>query len=244
MSHLQEIYRAELKAAGGDCRPIGPMDVYRFGSGEQLVLFFCDAGGVRPSMFAMAARLAASGREVWIPDVYHRAGDYPPFDPATVFSDSAEMARLQSIAGRLSKAQAIEDTAACLAASPARAVACVGYCMGGGLALSAAGSHRRITATAAFHAAHLATDAPDSPHLLATQLQGRVYLGVAGIDPYFSEAELRRLEQALASAPAQVEIDIYTGAHHGFAVPDNPTFDPEASERHWRALLALLDARA
>jgi carboxymethylenebutenolidase len=24
-------------------------------------------------------------------------------------------------------------------------------------------------------------------------------------------------------------------AHHGFAVPDNPTYDPAAAERHWKA---------
>lgn len=31
-------------------------------------------------------------------------------------------------------------------------------------------------------------------------------------------------------------------ALHGFAVPDNPTYDPEAADRHWHALEALYAA--
>ncbi len=31
-------------------------------------------------------------------------------------------------------------------------------------------------------------------------------------------------------------------AHHGFAVPDNPTYDREADTRHWEALHELYQA--
>jgi carboxymethylenebutenolidase len=36
-------------------------------------------------------------------------------------------------------------------------------------------------------------------------------------------------------------VEIYAGARHGYAPPDMPVYDEAASERHWRALLALLD---
>ena len=35
------------------------------------------------------------------------------------------------------------------------------------------------------------------------------------------------------------EVTIYRGAKHGYAPPDMPVYDEEASERHWRELLAL-----
>ena len=47
-------------------------------------------------------------------------------------------------------------------------VGTTGYCMGGSAALSAAVRFPdRVAAAASFHAGHIATTAPDSPHLLA-----------------------------------------------------------------------------
>ena len=47
-------------------------------------------------------------------------------------------------------------------------VGTLGYCMGGGYALLAAGTFPdRVAAAASFHGGSLATDRPDSPHLLA-----------------------------------------------------------------------------
>ena len=49
-----------------------------------------------------------------------------------------------------------------------------GYCMGGALALRTAAEHPGdVGAAAAFHPGRLATDAPDSPHLLADRHGGR-----------------------------------------------------------------------
>ena len=38
-----------------------------------------------------------------------------------------------------------------------------------------------------------------------------------------------------ASAGVEHTVEFYA-AHHGFAVPDNPTYDAEAAARHWEAL--------
>src|SRR5438128_12220803 len=78
---------------------------------------------------------------------------------------------------------------------PGSKAGCVGYCMGGSFAITAAGTFPdRVAAAAAFHAGRLATDRPDSPHLLASKIRAQVYIGVAGIDPHFSEEEKERLE--------------------------------------------------
>jgi len=37
-------------------------------------------------------------------------------------------------------------------------------------------------------------------------------------------------------------VEIYP-ARHGFAVPDNPTYDADAEARHWAALRELCQAR-
>ena len=47
-------------------------------------------------------------------------------------------------------------------------VGTMGYCLGGGLALNAAGRFPdRVGAAASFHGGRIVTTAPDSPHLLA-----------------------------------------------------------------------------
>ena len=50
--------------------------------------------------------------------------------------------------------------------------------------------------------------------------------------------QLARLEKALAKAGVRHTVETYPAAH-GFAVPDNPTYDPAADDRHWGALEGL-----
>jgi carboxymethylenebutenolidase len=117
---------------------------------------------------------------------------------------------------------------------------CVGYCMGGPFALSAAGTFPgRVAAAASLHGARLATDQPDSPHLLAPKMRGRIYVGIAGIDPHFTPEEKQRLESALQSAGVKHTVETYPEVKHGFAVNDTPAYDRAASERHWQQILTL-----
>ncbi len=56
-----------------------------------------------------------------------------------------------------------------------------GYCMGGAISLTAAGTYPdRVAAAASFHGGNLATDSELSPHRLAPRIAARVY--VAGAD--------------------------------------------------------------
>ena len=50
---------------------------------------------------------------------------------------------------------------------------------------------------------------------------------------------LRRRSWPLRALPQ--EVTIYRGALHGYAPADVPVHNPEAAERHWRELVALLD---
>ena len=52
-----------------------------------------------------------------------------------------------------------------------------GYCMGGTLAIRAAATFPdRIAAAAAFHAGHVVTEGPDSPHLQVKNITNRKYV--------------------------------------------------------------------
>jgi carboxymethylenebutenolidase len=209
------------------------------------VIMFPDAGGRRPTFHDMAQRLADLGYAVLLPDVFYRHGDWKPFDMTTALSDEAERNRLLSMVGSVTKELAARDTEAFLdwlATQPevaAGKVGTTGYCMGGGLALNAAGRFPdRVGAAASFHGGRIATTDPDSPHLLAAEMQAKVYVAGAENDASFDEEQFQRLSVALADAGLDHTLVTYPAAH-GFAVPDNPAYDEAAAERHWKALERL-----
>jgi carboxymethylenebutenolidase len=117
-----------------------------------------------------------------------------------------------------------------------------GYCLGGFLSLSAAGTYpNRIVAAASYHGVRLATDAPESPHLLAPKMKARVYVAGAIEDASFTDEMKARLEDALAKAGVDHKVETYQ-AKHCWVFRDTPVYDAAAAERHWRTLIALFDA--
>jgi carboxymethylenebutenolidase len=210
------------------------------------VIFFPDAGGVRAVMQEMAARLASAGYLVALPNLYYRAGAYEPFDVATLFSVPAERERMGHIVGLAGQDGLARDTAAlldALAGHPGRRgerAGCVGYCLGGNWAFRTAGAHPdRIAAAASFHGGNLATDDPASPHRQADRVRARLYFGVADADPSCSPESQAQLVTALGHAAVGYQLELYPGAGHGFAVPDNPSYNAAAAERHWTRVTSL-----
>ena len=168
------------------------------------VIMFPDAGGVRPTFHAMAQQLADLGYAVLLPNVFYRLGEFEPFDMPNVFNDPDERTRLMSMVSSVTKDAATRDTEALLgflAAQPEVAdtkIGTTGYCMGGGLALNAAGRFPdRVGAAASFHGGHIASTAPDSPHLLAGSMQATVYVAGAENDASFDAEQFARLSSAL-----------------------------------------------
>ncbi len=96
-----------------------------------------------------------------------------------------------------------------------------------------------VAAAASFHGGYLAAEEnPDSPHQLASVMGAEIYVAVAANGPTFPAEQEQRLESVLTEAVRHT-IETYP-AGHGFAVPDNPTYDPNAEQRHWEALSDLL----
>ena len=209
------------------------------------IIMFTDAGGVRPTFWGMADRLAALGYAVLLPNLYYRAGPFEPFDMSAAFSDADERARMMTLVATVTTEGVTGDIGAMLdflAVQPdveGTAVGATGYCMGGGLSLRAAGRFpERVVAAASFHGGGLVSADEDSPHLLIGRMKARVYVAAAANDPWFDDEQLERLSQALAQAELEYTLVTYP-ARHGFAVPDTPAYDEAAAERHWRAMEEL-----
>jgi carboxymethylenebutenolidase len=212
------------------------------------IVMIPDAGGTRQTFFDMAARLAGLGYAVLLPDVYYRQGDWAPFDMTTAFSDDSERKRLMSFVGSISPDDWASDANAYfdyLAARPevsGSTFGITGYCMGGRASLIVAGRvPERVAAATTIHGGGLVTDGSDSPHLKADQIQAELYVGGAENDGSFTDDHAEQLEKALTAAGVRHTIETYPAAH-GYAVPDNRSYDADAAERHWTAMRDVFGA--
>ena len=210
------------------------------------VIFYMDAGGIRPAVLDMAQRLAGAGYIVLVPDLFYRFGADGPFVPKEVFAGDFRVI-LSPLMATTGNHKAADDTEALLAYLDTRndvagrTVGGVGFCMGGGMALSAAGTYPdRFAAVASFHGGSLATDAPTSPHLLAPKLQAGIYVAAAENDRSYPPEMAERLEQTLVQAGVRYSTDTYPAAH-GWMMPDFPVYDHAEAERGWVEMLALFE---
>lgn len=214
------------------------------------VLVFPDAGGARETFRQMGDRLAGMGYVALIPDIYYRAGRWEPFDVATLFTDEQERARMSGLARVLTNDRIITDSGAYadfLLARPevtGSAIGTTGYCLGGRMSLVAStGLGGKIAAAASFHGGRLAVAGDrSSPHLTADRITATVYVAGAQDDGSFTAEQAALLDGALTGARVDHTVEFYP-ARHGFAVPDNPTYDEQASDRHWAVLRELYRAR-
>jgi carboxymethylenebutenolidase len=207
------------------------------------VILFTDAGGIRDTIRQMGERLAGLGYVVLVPDFYYRNGPYEAVDMRTAFQnkDTAEriMGMMQGYTADLAvrDAKTYLDYLDTIPEKKPGGIGTTGYCMGGRLSLIAAGSlGGGIAASASFHGGNIAkADDPDSPHHKAADIKATVYVAGAIEDQSFPEEQKDLLEKSLTEAGVAHTIETYP-AHHGFAVPDNPSYDEAAAERHWQAL--------
>ena len=214
------------------------------------VLIWTDAFGLRPSMRTIGKRIAAEGYSVLVPNPFYRVSKSPQFQDASAFNFQAEGAKLQPLMGSVNAAGAAEKDAAAYIAfldaqsqvNKSKKIGTQGYCMGGALVVrTAAAVPSRIGAGASFHGGGLVTDKPDSPHLLAPRIKGRMYFGIAANDDQRQPDGKDKLKAAFAAAHVPADVEVYSGAQHGWCVQDMPNniYSKADAERAWGKLVAL-----
>jgi carboxymethylenebutenolidase len=103
----------------------------------------------------------------------------------------------------------------------------------------AAAYPERIGAGASFHGGGLATDQPDSPHLLVQKIDAGFLIAIAENDDEKDPEAKNLLRAAFDTAGQTAEIEVYTGTLHGWCPPDGPAYNQAQAERAWGRMLDL-----
>jgi carboxymethylenebutenolidase len=224
-----------------------PTHVFTPANGTDLpaIIMFMDAYGIRPAMFELADTLANAGYCVALPDLFYRSG-WTAKDAERLFEIPEKRAHFMNvILPTMSAEKIMSDMPAWMSALRDRpdvrdcGIGTTGYCLGGRLSLTAAGTFPDdVAAAASYHGGGLATDAPDSPHKLAPRIKARVYVAGAIEDRSFDDAQKQRLEDALTAAHVRHKIETYN-ARHGWVPSDTPVHDEAATQKHWRTTFEL-----
>jgi len=211
------------------------------------VLVWTDIFGLRPAFRQMAKRLAEQGYAVLVPNPFYRTKHAPSSPPGVTMEDPAGRELLQANARTLSAATNVTDARAFIAwldgqasVDTKRKVGTTGYCMGGSMVMrTAAELPARVGAGATFHGGNgMASDKPDSPHLLVPKMQGSFLMALAESDDAQAPNVKTLLADAFKSAKLNAEVEVYK-ARHGWCPPDSTVYDEKEAERAWARMLAL-----
>ena len=208
------------------------------------VIIYMDAPGFREELKTQARRIARHGYFCLVPDLYYRLGtvrfDIPRRNDAMSAVIRAAMQSLNNTA-------VSEDTAGMIAFLDGQdkvkegPIGCVGHCMSGPFAMTVAAKYSRMKAAAALYGVDMVTDNPDSPHNLAPEIKGELYVGFAEHDPAVPATVAPRLDAALKKAGTRYRMETYEGAHHGFCFANRPDYNAAAAEKCWGTLFDLWD---
>ena len=213
------------------------------------VLIWPDSGSLRPAFRELGKRIAAEGYSALVPNHLYRMAKAPvfpeTFDP---IKNRADAEFYRRITAPFFAPGAVErDAVAYITFLEAKKqvnrrkkIGVAGYCLGGAYVIKTAALFpNRIGAGVSFHGGFLATDKPDSPHLLAPKIKARLYFAIASDDDKREPEVKNKLREAFAAAKAQAEIEVYPNALHGWCVPDTKNPNKPDDERAWAKLVAL-----
>ncbi len=210
------------------------------------VLIWPDAFGLRPAKKQMAKRLAEAGYSVLVVNQYYRS-QRAPIVNTTNFAEVSDT--LRPLMGTLNAETQVRDARAFVtfldgqaSVDGNRKMGTMGYCMGGPFTMrTAAAIPDRIGAAASFHGGGLVTDQPDSPHLLVPRMKAHYLFAIAENDDENQPEAKDVLRDAFSQAGLPAEIEVYTGALHGWCPPDSTVYHEAQAERAWSRLLVLFE---
>lgn len=118
-------------------------------------------------------------------------------------------------------------------------IGAVGYCFGGGVALSMARAGKDLAAVATFHGA-----VPPPAPVEKGSVKSPVLIQTGGADPMVPPAKVEEFAKELRDAGAKVDVVVYPRAQHSFTVPTADKagvkglhYDPKAARQSWSRLL-------
>ncbi len=212
------------------------------------ILIWPDIFGLRPAFRAMGKRLAEAGYAVLVVNPYYRSIKSPVLPEGVNPRSPENFAKVRGEAAKLSPSTNVIDANAFVAFLDAQAevdrkrkIGTMGYCMGGPMVMrTAAAIPSRIGAAATFHGGGLATDKPDSPHLLIPKMKASFLIAIAENDDQREPLVKDTLRASFAAAKLSAEIEVYAGSQHGWCPPDSQVYNQAQAEKAWARLLALL----
>jgi len=217
--------------------------VYPASGTAPAVLVWPDIFGLRPAFRQMGKRLAESGYAVLVVNPFYRVQKAPTAakGAATPIPDVLPLAKALSETTHMTDARAF---IAWLDQQPSvaknRRIGTQGYCMGGPMAFrTAAAVPDRVGAIASFHGGGLVTNDPSSPHLQASRTKAQLLIAIAANDDMRAPDEKNVLKDTFAKSGQAAEIEVYTGAAHGWCPPDSGVYNEPQAEKAWTRLLAL-----
>jgi carboxymethylenebutenolidase len=207
------------------------------------VLVWPDIFGLRPAFRTMGKRLAESGYSVLVVNPFYRTQKAPTAGRGS----ATPIAELMPLARGLSENTHMTDAKAFVAwldqqqsVAKNRKVGTQGYCMGGPMAFrTAAAVPDRVGAVASFHGGGLVTDMPNSPHLQASKTKAQLLIAIAANDDMQRPMDKDVLKDTFAKSGQPAEIEVYTGAAHGWCPPDSGVYNEPQAEKAWTRLMAL-----
>lgn len=205
------------------------------------VVMWPDIFGLRPAFRAMADRLAAQGYAVLVPNPFYRDVKGTVVEEGEALSEAIQ--RLMPYARAITPDRVVTDATAFAgwldgqeAVNASKPMGVIGFCMSGSYTIRAAAAlPDRVAAAASLHGAGVATDAPDSAHLLAPRTKAKFLFAIAQNDDAQDPESKNRLKAAFGD---RAEVEIYP-ADHGWVPPDSPRYDEAQAEKAWSRLLAL-----
>jgi carboxymethylenebutenolidase len=207
------------------------------------VLFWPDIFGLRPANRQMGKRLAESGYSVLVVNPFYRVKKAPTADNGA----ATPIPSLMPLARALNETTHTTDAKAFIgwldqqpSVAKNKRIGTQGYCMGGPIAFrTAAAMPDRVGAVASFHGGGLVTDQPNSPHLQTAKTKVQLLIAIAANDDQRAPTEKDVLKETFAKANLPAEIEVYTGAAHGWCPPDSGVYNEPQAEKAWSRLLAL-----
>jgi carboxymethylenebutenolidase len=211
------------------------------------VIVWPDIFGLRPAFRQMARRLAESGYAVLVPNPFYRLKRAPTSPPGANLQDEATRNMLMGMSRSLTPDTQVSDTQAFIGwldgqapVDRKRKMGTTGYCMGGPITMRAAAAFPdRIGAGASFHGGGLATDKPDSPHLLVPKMRAQYLIAIAANDDEREPNAKVLLKEAFETAKLPAEIEVYAETKHGWCPPDAAVYDAAQAEKAWARMMSL-----